>query len=350
MLMGIALWLHTAKVSAQDPVFSQFNLSPLNLNPALTGNIDGKYRGTFIYRNQWRGAMAAPFKTASASFDVRLGNLKWSRNDKIGGGVVFTSDKGGLATLTNNTIMLSGAYHKALDMYARQYLTLGFQGGFGQRSINYEGITFNDQFNGVTGYTGGTLEELPSNNFSYNDLSAGVVWTVNLSQGYTSSNQVFAGAAFHHLTRPNMAFARGSGEPTMPLPMRISLQAGGQFRTGERSRTSLMPRMLVAVQGQHLQVNIANTFRIGVSDYSANALLIGLGVRPVRSFGINGTNVDVDALIVQAGVEFSGFRAGVAYDLNISSLSPATNTRGAFEISLIYVGDYDYQNVVCPTF
>jgi hypothetical protein len=37
-------------------------------------------------------------------------------------------------------------------------------------------------------------------------------------------------------------------------------------------------------------------------------------------------------------VEYRSIRAGVAYDINTSSLDSASSNRGAFEISLIYIG------------
>jgi len=40
-------------VAAQDPSFSQFFSSPLNINPALTGNINGKWRVMSNVRKQW---------------------------------------------------------------------------------------------------------------------------------------------------------------------------------------------------------------------------------------------------------------------------------------------------------
>ncbi|RYE11728.1 MAG: type IX secretion system membrane protein PorP/SprF, partial [Sphingobacteriales bacterium] len=50
----LGLLLCTAKSFAQtDPHFSQYYANPLYLNPALTGVIDGDYRATVNFKQQW---------------------------------------------------------------------------------------------------------------------------------------------------------------------------------------------------------------------------------------------------------------------------------------------------------
>ena len=48
------LWLLIPGAAlAQDPSFSQFFSSPLNINPGLTANINSKWRMVSNFRNQW---------------------------------------------------------------------------------------------------------------------------------------------------------------------------------------------------------------------------------------------------------------------------------------------------------
>ena len=58
-------------VIAQDPNFSQFFSSPLNVNPALTANIYGKWRVITNYRTQWLGPVD-PYNTGTVSFDSKI--------------------------------------------------------------------------------------------------------------------------------------------------------------------------------------------------------------------------------------------------------------------------------------
>ena len=53
-------------VIAQDPNFSQFFSSPLNVNPALTANIYGKWRVITNYRTQWLGPVD-PYNTGTVN-------------------------------------------------------------------------------------------------------------------------------------------------------------------------------------------------------------------------------------------------------------------------------------------
>lgn len=44
-----------------------------------------------------------------------------------------------------------------------------------------------------------------------------------------------------------------------------------------------------------------------------------------------------DAWVVVAKMDYRNFNVGVSYDVNISDLTTATNKRGAFELSIIYI-------------
>ena len=44
--------------------------------------------------------------------------------------------------------------------------------------------------------------------------------------------------------------------------------------------------------------------------------------------------------VLNAGMEFKGFRVGVAYDYNISTLNSASNGNGGFEIAVRYIAPY----------
>ena len=60
-----------------------------------------------------------------------------------------------------------------------------------------------------------------------------------------------------------------------------------------------------------------------------------------------------DALIPYMGLEIGDFQFGATYDVNISSLQPASNLRGGIEISLIYIKkpvDRDLKKLNCPKF
>ena len=77
---------------AQDPNFSQFFVSPLTLNPALTGKFNGNFRVAGNYRDQWPEISKA-FITSTISFDLPILTGKISDLDTCGIGVMSMTDK-----------------------------------------------------------------------------------------------------------------------------------------------------------------------------------------------------------------------------------------------------------------
>src|SRR5450432_1209466 len=61
----------------QDPSFSQFFSSPLNINPALTANINTDWRVISNIRNQWVG-LASPYATGTLCFDSKVLQKKYA--------------------------------------------------------------------------------------------------------------------------------------------------------------------------------------------------------------------------------------------------------------------------------
>ena len=53
----VVLGLVVFNLNSQDIHFSQFYMSPLNLNPAMTGVMNGNIRLTGNYWNQWASAV-----------------------------------------------------------------------------------------------------------------------------------------------------------------------------------------------------------------------------------------------------------------------------------------------------
>ena len=72
---------------SQDLHFSMYPLSPLNINPALTGNFIGDFRANSIHRSQW-AAVTVPYSTYSLSSDFKT-------NKKISLGILINQDRAG---------------------------------------------------------------------------------------------------------------------------------------------------------------------------------------------------------------------------------------------------------------
>ena len=318
---------------AQDPNFSQFFVSPLTLNPALTGKSDGVFRVAGNYRNQWPTINNA-FTTYTVSADAGILKNRIPEFDQFGVGVMAFSDKSGNGVLQNNYLAFSTAYHKALDENGFHQLGLGFQGTYVNKRLDPQKVKFEDQLT-ANGFTGVTSELFLQNqlNLSYFDANLGVFYN-----GTTDgSNNFYLGASMYHVNRPKESFKGGN----YVLDPRLTIQGGGMVPLGEFNG--------IHFSAMHSrQANAVNT-QIG------GAYMLGLNQDPGNPTNLYlGTWYRVgDAVIPYVGLEFGEFRFGATYDVNTSSLKPASNMRGGAEFSIIYIkkpSDPDARKLNCPKF
>ena len=123
----VALWM--VPLSAQDIHFSQFYLSPLNLNPAMTGLMNCNTRIVANYRNQWASVLRSnAFNTYSVSYDQRIAA---GRYDYFGIGGTFWGDRAGEANFSTLTGKMSLSYSKRMGGRGDegQYLVFGLARG-----------------------------------------------------------------------------------------------------------------------------------------------------------------------------------------------------------------------------
>jgi type IX secretion system PorP/SprF family membrane protein len=326
---------------AQDKHFTQFYASPLTLNPALTGVFEGKYRVSTIYRDQWRQVLDYPIKTFAVAADLRFNAPgKHVRKDAIGLGLMFFNDKVSVLDFSTTQIALSLAYHKSLDINDRQYLSIGFQGGLTQRNVNYELLNFHDQFNGSTGYVFATGENLPANNFAFPDYSFGINYSARIGR----NGAIFAGLGLHHFLEPRISFYENTGKGDL-LYRKFSGQFSANIPFSRDNRVSILPRVLFAVQGPHMEVNTGANFRMAMGQYGSTALHLGSWARTVK----NNDGYGLDAVVALAGIEFNNVLVGLSYDLNLRALQ-AKQRQSAFEISIAYLGNYESEEILCPKF
>jgi type IX secretion system PorP/SprF family membrane protein len=332
---------------AQDPHFTQFYSAPLLLNPGLTGAYDGRYRFSAIYRDQWRNALDNPYVTYAGLVDVRfpLELLSGRQKDAVAIGVSFMSDKVSEIDLNTNQISLSAAFHKSLNSRNTHYLSLGIQGGLFQRNVNYEDLTFHDQYNGTNGYTNGTNEFLPPNNFAFSDYAVGLNYAFTPKR-FTS---IFVGAALHHIFEPQMSFFLDEETPNTYEGSKLFKKYTAHFSASIplTNKVSLLPRVMALSQGPHFQVNAGSNVRLLLDQSGTAALHVGTWARPVKNYD---NSISLDAVVVLAGIEYNNILLGVSYDANLNDLRTDRRGQGALEISIAYLGNYDNETILCPKF
>jgi len=333
----------STKVQAQDPHLSLWQYAPLYANPAMGSVYNGQFRASVQYRNQWYAILGNDaFTTLHASFDARLPVFE---SDYISLGFNVLSDQAGSARYGQNLYNLTAGYMKILSGNYRggptQYLIATGQFGFGQRGINYDDLQFSEQFiDGSFDPGAATGENFNTNSRTYTDFNAGLMWYGVFDDRFS----VWVGGSGFHLNQPSIHFF---DDTSQPLHTRLSFQAGGEIPLSDD--ISVLPSILYMTQGPSNELALGASLRYAQTQYwDEVALRAGFMQRIVG--GING--LASDALAISAGLEYQRLMMMVNYDLNSSSLSRATNNRGAFELSLIYTHPprSRRESVECPRF
>lgn len=341
-----------SNVSAQDPHLSMFYSAPLQLNPALTGVFNGNYRVSALYRSQWgeilKDESTAQFRTMTFAGDFRIPVGK----NAIGIGVEALNDKAAASNYGTTRGGLALSYMQSLDRWGQHYLVVGLQGDVTNRSFSSENLRFGEQWDGaVYDPIYGSIDPFlaaASQSRMFFDAGAGLLY---FFKGRDDKFTAYAGFSVQHINEPSESLI---GDATVKLRRKYSGHGGVNIPV--LPQIHILPKFLVQFQGQSLETIYGTDVRFIFDkfDPSGNAFRFGAMFRGVGGLTAQNTSgYNPESLIFLAGVDFKGIDLGVAYDLNISQLKRGTQSRGGFEISLIYVGKFnqrDSDNTPCPKF
>jgi type IX secretion system PorP/SprF family membrane protein len=311
-------------VQAQDPELTQFYAAPVYTNPALagTGQCDGGGRVGLNYRNQWP-SLPGTFVTTAASYDQHF--------DKIGGGIgiLFMDDKAGEGLLKSTTV--SAIYSYQLAVNRRLAIRFGIEGIYGQRSIDWRKLRFEDQIDPTQGFTKATAEQFDNDVVGYANFAAGAV-------AYTE--RFYGGFAVHNLIEPNQSFFNN---PNAPIPRRYTAHGGVVIPLDGRKvpESTLSPNVLFMMQSKFTQMNIGFY-------YNKGPLVMGAWFR--QTFGEFGNS---DALMALVGFRKDKFKFGYSYDFTVSDARTAAP--GSHEVSAAIewcarTRTPKYRKISCPDF
>src|SRR5437773_5768806 len=190
----------TSAAFSQDPSFSQFFSSPLNINPALTGNINADWRAISNFRDQWIGP-ASPYATGTISFDRKILQNKIpnvnDENNILGVGAMIMYDKAMLGTVNSTYASLNLSYNiKLSEEPGVHRLAAGFGASYGRRWVDFSRLTWEDQWIGHAGFDTNlpTGENGLSNMKGYVSVSAGLKYSFT-----TEKSNIDIGVAGFHL-------------------------------------------------------------------------------------------------------------------------------------------------------
>lgn len=348
ILLGVsAALMMTSSVFAQDAHFTQYFASPLTLNPALTGLVQCDLRIAGNYRSQWSSVSNNPYTTASVSYDMATLKGKLNNGDAVGIGILGLYDRSGIGALTNINIGISAAYHKALGTDKNHTLSLGIQGVLVQKSIDFNKLAFEDQYNPASGLPEyRTSESISNTDLTYPDFNAGLMYSGRVSQYATA----YAGFSYYHITQPVETFLKTNSDSTKDhkIHSRYTAYLGGSFDLNENVR--LYASGLYQSQAASTEVVLG----------AAVGFVLNPGYdrefQKSTVFYLGGWYRYGDAISPYVGLEWSKMQLGLSYDINVSSFTPATNGNGAYELSLIFNGCINKRergpvyNFACPKF
>jgi type IX secretion system PorP/SprF family membrane protein len=326
-ILGVCIFtLLSMTGSAQvDPHFSQYYNYPHFINPATTGNMEGDYRVTAIYRSQWAN-ITTPFSTAGLTADMRT-----SRKMNFGGNILRETAGNGGYQLINGYASLAYTGLR-FGNEGNQHVVLGMQAGFISKRIDPTKFQMEDQWNEVTGYS----EAHPTNETFTNttsmvfDMGAGALY-YDATREKTSN--IYFGVAAFHINSPSDPFLSKVGSE---IPMRFVVHGGINVQLSPA--LIMVPNFLYMKQGTSDEKMLGGYFQVTANE--------------MTDFMFGGNYRFKDAVSPFAGITHNNLTLGVTYDVNTSRLGKLVGGTGSVEFTLSYLfknpEEIDY--VKCPRF
>lgn len=332
-LLIISIILFSCKAYSQDYNFSQFYELPLMRNPALAGIFDCNFRVKSVYRNQWQ-QVTVPYRTSaiSAEYKFSAGRGNWH---SIGTQVVY--DVAGDSRLRRVEVLPVYTFH--LELAEDNYLSLGMMAGPVNTQFDPSQLKWGDQFlNGQYSSNNPTSQLIRNSSKNYLEMATGVAF----SRPVAEMGSMYAGASLYHVNRAIVSFSPGINDR---LERRLGFNAGVTLPSGATNDVTFYGDAFF--QGGHRQALLGGFYTISLADQyydDANKKSLHLG-------GVYRWN---DAVIPVVKLDFGQLSMGLSYDVNISKLKTASQSRGGFEFTLSYrnclIGAERSSGLPCPKF
>jgi type IX secretion system PorP/SprF family membrane protein len=330
---------------AQDSHFSQYDYSPLTINPSLT-SIDKKIQIILHHKDQWKPLNG--FRTDELSFELRFDPTNWkkiktrtaqykeSKEKGVGFGINIFSDKAGDGNMQNFFAGLSIAYH--LPLNEKNRISLGLQGGIEQRSINPNGLRYNNQYD-----QSGIYDPNMSSGEIYNSIkqtnekvSAGLTYSYGKGNenNVVNDNKLFKiGMALDHFFRPPQVYIFQQNSISY---YKWTIHAQGSLGI-KGSLYSIRGSSNILIQGKQREVLIGFFLKYRMKDAARYT-----GIKKEMAVSVGSYYRYKDAIIPCLQYEMARFAIGISYDLNTSLLNKATKGQGGIEVTLRFFNPVSY--------
>ena len=314
-------------LSAQDIHYTQFEATPMTVNPSYTGMFDGKVRAAVLYRNEWK-SVVTPYTTTTASVDLPL--VTFTNNSYLAAGTQLMHDIAGDGNLNNFNGTLSVAFHKLCGYDSTRHrqrpsdLAVGLQVGYNQ---DYPRANISDLYFGSEPYT---------------DLHAPYnLWYGNTYNSYTAN----AGISFSRAVSPRFNYSIGIScnnfnQPNDPL-LKVQNEISGlaQRYTGSAgfnwtpvNRLSVRPAALYLRSSRNGQ---GDNKLIAGSEFQYKIKKQVTGSAPAVFLG--GWYRTGDTKMATAGYQSKRIRIGISYDFRLTGEQfTYSSETGGFDVMLRY--------------
>ncbi len=302
------LWLLAMGTQAQDQQFTQFYAVPTAVSPSFAG-ASIQSRVSMQYRNQW-AAIPGGFNSGNITFDQFMPNLN------SGIGMLVSYDQAGSGALRSSTVAVQYAYEARIkrNLFFRPSLQLGY----GQKSIDFEKLTFYDQL--VREGDEASLEAGTVRPVNYYDMGAGML---------LYSPKLWLGVSAFHNNAPDVSLYDSQ---KTPLARKLSVHGGYRIRLKGNSLRKLDHYMVVAAN--YLAQQQFDQLDLGFY-YEFSPMILGMWYRglPMKSNSYGYFNHDALAFVL--GFQAGNYKVGYSYDITVSKLGIASSG-GSHEVSLVY--------------
>ncbi|MGV3632449.1 MAG: PorP/SprF family type IX secretion system membrane protein [Bacteroidota bacterium] len=314
---------------AQDVHWSQFYDNPVFLNPANAGNFRGTSRFHLQYRDQWR-SVTKPFQTFSFSYDTRF-----TKKPQFGLGLLVLNDVSGDGKFKTLEVQLAPSYEKILNRDSSDVLSFGGQLAINHRNFTFPNFYFDEQFDGVS-YDPAlpVTEDLFTEKRTNLSLGLGAKYR----HRFDRKKSFETGLSAFNINQPNQGFYGVK----VKRDLRLCFFVNADLKLKEK--LSLLPGVLLQKQGTYTELIFGARVKYVMKNEEKNYKAVYGGVF-FRSR---------DAFFLNLGMDYNKWYFGLSYDVNVSSLTPASGRRGGLELVTRYVINRfkpkQIQHRICPEF
>jgi type IX secretion system PorP/SprF family membrane protein len=315
----------TAK--AQDPIFSQAYLSPINLNPAATGAGEHDLRISAIYRRHW---WTIPSQMNYMAFSID----KFIPKISSGLGLLVTNSSEGYLKKSSiygsysYTVCAGTASAAENGSLPKWFWSGGIQFGVGQRRIDYSKLVFADELdvNGIIPGAISSADPAINNGKLFPDFAAGMFFNYRFSD----NSRLLIGLSSHHMNRPDESLTNTGDATRSQLPVRWTGNLLYTYTNPERN-WSFSAGAIAYRQARH------SSYQIG-AEVTQNEIDVSLGLWYRGSVNFR----DMNTISLTLSFNLTGrdnyrdkIRVGLGHDAQVGKNS-YSYTAGSSEIGFVW--------------